>query len=144
MKTRKLRIKRKVVVKSRKKGKLNRKISIRRKHRKSMVRRRTRQNKYRRHNLKKKFSRKMRGGTVIKKTHDFYKSYGLGWKNASFTVTYEPSSKIMIIKWDSNTYPDGFTIDFKNKYITADGDTVKAVSTVDKNDSIKIVKLYSN
>jgi len=65
MKTRKLRIKRKVVVKSRKKGKLNRKISYRRKQRKSMIRRRTQQNKYRRHNLKKRFSRKMRGGGLF-------------------------------------------------------------------------------
>lgn len=141
MKTRKLRIKRKVVVKSRKKGKLNRKISIRRKHRKSIVRRRTRQNKYRRHNLKKKFSRKMRGGNVIEKTQDFYKSYGLGWKNASFTVTYDTSSKIMIIKWDSNTYPDGFQINFNEENIIVDGNTVKAVGS---GGDRKIVKLYSN
>ena len=59
MKTRKLRIKRKVVVKSRKKGKLNRKISYRRKQKKSMVRRQKRNS---RNNFKKKFSRKMRGG----------------------------------------------------------------------------------
>ena len=65
MKTRKLRIKRKVVVKSRKKGKLNRKISNRRKQRKSMMCRRTQQNKYRRHNLKKRFSRKISVGGLI-------------------------------------------------------------------------------
>ena len=60
MKTHKLRIKRKVVVKSRKGGKLNRKISYRRKQRKSMVRRQKRNS---RNNLKKKFSRKIsRGG----------------------------------------------------------------------------------
>lgn len=59
MKTRKLRIKRKVVVKSRKKGKLNRKISYRRKQRKSMMRRQKRNS---RNNFKKRFSRKMRGG----------------------------------------------------------------------------------
>ena len=56
MKTRKLRIKRKVVVKSRKKGKLNRKISYRRKERKS-------RNIRKKHNRTRK-NRVMRGGLV--------------------------------------------------------------------------------
>ena len=54
MKTRKLRIKRKVVVKSKKKGKLNRKISYRRKQRKS-------RNISKKHNRTRK-NRVMRGG----------------------------------------------------------------------------------
>lgn len=138
MKTRKLRIKRKVVVKSRKKGKLNRKISYRSKQRKSMVRSQKRNS---RNNFKKRFSRKMRGGTDIEKTQNFYKSYGLGWKNASFTVTYNPLSKIMMIKWDSNTYPDGLTIDFNIQSIDVDG---KTVNVVDGSNKTKIVQLYSN
>ena len=63
MKTRKLRIKRKVVVKSKKKGKLNRKISYRRKQRKSMMRRQKRNS---RNNLKKRFSKKIGGGDSTK------------------------------------------------------------------------------
>ena len=65
MKTRKLRIKRKVVVKSRKRGKLNRKISNCRKQKKSMLRRQKHNS---RNNFKKRFSRKMRGGSFFTKS----------------------------------------------------------------------------
>ncbi len=144
MKTRKLRIKRKIVVKSRKKGKLNRKISNRRKQRKSMVRRRTRQNKYRRHNLKKIFSRKMRGGVVNTETRQFSKSSSwLGWKNATFTVSYNDALETMTITWKSKNHPDGFTINFNEEAIIVNGNTVYAVRN-DNGDRQKIVQLYSN
>ena len=69
MKTRKLRIKRKVVVKSRKKGKLNRKISIRRKHRKS-------RNISKKHNRTRK-NRVMRGGGTCEEQLAPFMQFGI-------------------------------------------------------------------
>ena len=98
MKSRKLRIKRKVVVKSRKKGKINRKISNRRKQRKSMMLHRTRQNKYRRDNLKKRFSRKISGG---------------GWPKNLFTSKEKPSNQYdsfqLLVKTQSEAGAQGDT-----------------------------------
>lgn len=112
MKTRKLRIKRKLVVKSRKKGKLNRKISIRRKQRKSMMRCRKRNS---RNNFKKRFSRKMSGGgqpisfeftyPFIKSTKDYLTSFTF-----SYTINEKEVMNLKIHWKDSRTHPNGFFI----------------------------------